>query len=143
MSISWNFDYIKDIELYGNQAYDTDKDFKSVSDAKKHINSMLKHYQCENCGGKRMTGHGVIIEIHKVKMYKQILKKGMFGGEKYVDEHWKTVQRVENMYVKSGGFLGGAGVIECKSCKEKIKGGNAFWGQWAANIAEARRRGEI
>ncbi len=131
------------MELYGNQAFDTDKDFKSVSDAKKHINNMFKYYECDNCGGKRVSGYGVCVEIHKVKMYKQVLKKGLFGGEKYIDKHWKTVQRVENIYIKQGGFLGGSGYIECKSCKHKIKGGNNFWGQWVRNIAEGYQRGDF
>ena len=143
MAIDWEFKYLNDQDLYGNQAYDTDQDFPSKSDAKKHLKQMFKNYQCQSCGGRKLNGHGVIVEICKTKMYLQHSKRGLFGGEKYVDKHWKTVWRVHNIYLKSGGFFGGSGVIECKSCKSKIKGNNAFWGQWAANLAEARMRGEI
>lgn len=143
MTIYWEFNELNMQELHGNQAYDTDKDFESRSDAKQHINNQLKYATCPNCGGKKLDGNNVRVDIRKVKMYKQHSKKGMFGGEKYVDEHWKTVYRISDIYLKDGGILGGAGHIKCASCKHTIEGRSAFWGQWAANIAEAARRGDF
>jgi len=141
MSISWEFECLDDQELHGNQAYDTDQDFESKSDAKKHLKQMFKNYQCLNCGGRNINGYGIVVEICKTKMYKQHLKKGILWGEKYVDEHWKTIWRVKNIYAKKGGFFGGAGFMECKSCKTKMKGGNSFWGAWETILADAKRGG--
>ena len=130
-------------ELYGKQAYDTDQDYQSKSEAKKYLKSMFKNYECLSCGGRKIDGDGIVVEICKTKMFKQHSKKGFFGGVKHIDEHWKTIWRINNIYAKAGGFFGGAGYMECRSCKKKTKGGNAFWGQWAANLAEAKKRGEI
>jgi len=143
MAISWEYDEGKEQELYGKQAYDTDQDFSSKSEGKKHINGMFNLYECNNCGGRNVDGSGVQVEIRRVKMFKQHERKKFFGGTKFVDEHWKTIWRVGGVKLKPGGFFGGAGVITCRSCKTKVKGVSAFWGQWASNLAQAQRDGKI
>jgi len=104
MGISWDYEILKEQELHGNNAYDTDRDFKSKSEATKHLKSMFKNYECESCGSRKLDGHLIAVDIMKTIMFKQHREKGFFGGEKFVDRHWKTVWRVKDIYVKKEGF---------------------------------------
>jgi hypothetical protein len=75
-------------------------------------------------------------------LYREVKKKGFFGGEKWIEEYWKDIFRVGNIVFKSGGVFGGAGYIKYNKGKNKASVGG-FWGQWAANVAEAKRRGDF
>jgi len=143
MGISWDWKEADRKKLFGSQAYETDMDFESKSKARDAINAMFLSYECKGCGSHDLSGGNILIEITFISLYREVTKKGFFGGEKWVEEHWKDVWRVgDGMIFKSGGVFGGAGYIKCNKCKEKASAGG-FWGQWAANIAEGKRRGDF
>ena len=142
MSISWDWKEFDRKKLYGDQAYETDKDFESKSNAKEAIALMLKSFSCKECGSYQLEGGNIIFEVTPISLYHEVQKKGFFGGEKWVEEHLKDIYRVGEMVFKNGGVFGGAGYIKCSKCKSKVSGGG-FWSQWASNIAEGKRRGDF
>lgn len=142
MSISWGWKEHEKKKLYGSQAFETDMDFESRSKAKDAMNATFKAYYCKECGSHQLNGDNVLVELTPLSLYHEVQKKGFFGGEKWVEEHWKDVFRVGDVSFKSGGVFGGAGYIKCTKCKNTLSGGG-FWGQWASNIAEGKRRGDF
>ncbi len=98
---------------------------------------MFKNYQCPNCGGHRIEGDKVVVEIGKVRFFKEVYKKGFWGG-KHVDKHDRDVFRVYNIYLEPSGFLSFAGYIRCKSCKWEQKGAKGI--KWLSlnDIANGR-----
>lgn len=142
MGFSWDWKYGKKETLYGNLAYLTDHDYDSKSLAKKSVEAWLKSLYCKKCGSDNLVGGNLLVEIKEVSLFHKVEKNKFFGGTKLVEEHWKDVWRVGDLIFKDGGVFGGGGYIECRKCKNKVKGGG-FWSQWASNIADARRRGEI
>lgn len=142
MSINWDWEEAAREKLFGSQAYETNMDFESKSKAKEAINTFLASYECKGCGSHDLSGGNILIEVTPISLFREVKKKGFFGGEKWVEEHWKDTWRVGNMVLKSGGVFGGAGYIKCNKCKNKA-GAGGFWGQWAANIGEAKQRGDF
>jgi len=122
MAINYEFEKRETEKLYGNQIYETDKDFDSKDNLIQYLKKIFENCTCEYCGGHRISGNGLIVEVGIVQMYKQEKKKKFFGGEKWVDIRWKTVWRIYDMYLKGRKFLIPAGSLKCLSCKNKVKG---------------------
>jgi len=125
MGISFNYKEKADEEAHGVNAVAGSNDFSSKKELKQAVKTLFEKYQCPNCGGHRIEGNGVIVEIGKMKFFHEELKKGFFGS-KHVEKHIKDVWRVHNIYLELSGmfsFLSPAGYIRCKSCKWESKGG--------------------
>lgn len=142
MGISWDWKEHDRKKLYNSEACETDMDFESKSKAKDAVSAMFKNYYCKECGSQQLDGGNILVEVTPLSLYREVPKKGFFGGEKWVEEHWKNVWRVGDMVFKNGGVFGGAGYIKCVKCKNNVSGGG-FWSQWATNLAEAKRRGDF
>ena len=121
MSISYSFKDMPVEELYGDLAIESSNDFSSMKELKQTIKDIFSEYACPNCGGHRVEGNKVIVEIGKIRMFKEVKKEGFFGS-KYVDKHDRDVYRIYNIYLEPSGFLSFAGYIQCKSCKWEEKG---------------------
>ena len=121
MSISFYYKDKSTEELHGQNAVEGHNDFPSKKELKNTIKAIFKNYTCPKCGGHRIDGDKVVVEIGKVSMFKEEQKKGFFGS-KFVDKHEKDVYRVHNIYLESSGFLSSAGYLRCKSCKWEQKG---------------------
>ncbi len=106
------------------------------------MDSTFHSYYCKQCGSHDIDGANIEVEITPVSMFREVSKKGFFGGDKWVEEHWKDIYRVGDLVFKNGGVFGGAGYLKCKKCKAEVSGGG-FWSQWGQNIADARARGEF
>lgn len=114
-------------KLHGNQVYETDNDFSSKSELKDSIKQLLRDFTCPECGGHKVKGSGVMVEMGKVRMYREVEKKGLFGGTKYAEEHIKDVWRVYGVGLRSGAFLGpDPGILKCKNCDWEEKGGKGY-----------------
>lgn len=121
MSISFNYDEKPSKEIYGNSHAGEGKDFSSMKELKIYIRSMFKSYTCPNCGGHKIDGDKIIVEIGKIRFFKEVEKKGFFGI-KYTNKHDGDIYRVFNIHLKPSGFLSFAGYIRCNSCKWEQKG---------------------
>jgi len=121
MGISFEYENRQTKELHGNNAIEENYDFSTEKELKKTIKRIFKNYQCPNCGGHKMDGNRLIVEIGKIKFFREVIEKGFFGS-KYVSKHDKDVWRIYNIYLKRSGFLTPAGFIRCKSCKWEEKG---------------------
>jgi transcription elongation factor Elf1 len=138
MSISWEFK-----ELEKRKQFNSEPDgFLSKGDAKSHVKENLANLSCSSCGNRKLDGQGVLINITRVDVYDQFEKKGLFGTS-IKEKFRKTVFVVDDPQLKEGGFFGGGGFIKCMKCGNKAKAFNSFWGQWAKNIGDAHKRGEI
>lgn len=133
-SVSWSWKRGKDERLYGSRAFETDQDFPSESEARRAVDAYFGAQECEKCGSKQLVGDNIVVEVHRADLYREIEKKGFFGGKKIVEEHWKTVQRVGSIIFPSAHIFSSGGHIKCRKCKHRM-GSLGFFGQWAANIA--------
>lgn len=133
-SVSWNLKRLKGESLYGSKAYETDNDFASEKDAKNAINAYFSSQECEKCGSKDLTGDNILVEITKIDLHHEVIKKGFFGGTKVVEEHWKTVYRVGSILFPPSHIFSSGGHLKCRKCKHRM-GSLGFFAQWAANIA--------
>lgn len=133
-SVSWSWKHQKAQALYGSMAYETDNDFDSEKEAKNAINAYFTSRECDKCGSKDLNGDNIIVELTKVDLHREVKKKGFFGGEKLVEEHWKTVYRVGSIIFPQAHLFSSGGHFKCRKCKNRM-GSLGFFGQWAANIA--------
>lgn len=133
-SVSWSWKHQKAQSLYGSMAYETDNDFDSEKDAKNAINAYFSSRECDKCGSKDLNGDNIVVELTKVDLHREVNKKGFFGGEKLVEEHWKTVYRVGSIIFPQAHLFSSGGHLKCRKCKNRM-GSLGFFGQWAANIA--------
>jgi len=133
-SVSWSWKRGKDEKLYGSRAFEMDQDFASERDAKAAVEAYFKAQECEKCGSRDLDGSNIEVEVHKVDLYREVDKKGFFGGSKTVEEHWKTVHRVGNVLFPQAHIFNGGGHYKCRKCKHRM-GQPGFFGQWAANVA--------
>lgn len=133
-SVSWSWKRGKDERLYGSRAHETSLDFASEKEAKQAVEAHFSAQECEKCGSKDLTGDNIIVEVQKIELFHEIEKKGLFGGKKMVEEHWKTVHRVGDIFFPSAHIFSGGGHMKCRKCKHRM-GSPGFFGQWAANIA--------
>lgn len=108
-------------EVHGRTETRGNTDYNKKTELKKEIKNIFKNYECPNCGGHRVNGDGVVVEIGRVRFFREVKKKGMFGT-KYVDKHDRDVYRIYTIYLESDGFLSAAGYLRCKSCKWEQKG---------------------
>lgn len=132
-SVSWSWKHLKDESLYGSRAYETDNDFSSEKGAKNAVTAYFSAQECEKCGSKDLNGDNIIVEITKIALHHEVKKKGFFGGEKIVEEHWKTVYRVGSIIFPQAHLFSSGGHFKCRKCKHRM-GALGFFGQWAANI---------
>lgn len=133
-SVSWSWKHQKAQSLYGSMAYETDNDFDSEKEAKNAINAYFSSRECDKCGSKDLSGDNIIVELTKMDLHREVKKKGFFGGEKLVEEHWKTVYRVGSIIFPQAHLFSSGGHFKCRKCKNRM-GSLGFFGQWAANIA--------
>ena len=122
MSVRFFYKEMDDEELHGDQVYSLKNYFHSKKELKKEIKSSLNSFSCPSCGGHRISGNNGVVEIGKVRLYREKKKRGLFGT-KYVEENYQTVYRVYGIYLKPGGFLDPAGWARCNSCGWEEKGG--------------------
>ena len=125
MGIHYRFEEQKIQEAHGSQAIAGSNDFSSKKEMKRAVKRLFKTYQCPNCGGHRTDGNSVVVKIGKVKLFKEKIKKGIFG-KKYVHKRVGDLWRVYDIYLESSGFLSilsPSGYIRCKSCNWQQKGG--------------------
>jgi DNA-directed RNA polymerase subunit RPC12/RpoP len=118
MGISFRYEEKPAVEEHGSNAVEGSSDFPSIKELKKAVKDALNNFQCPNCGGRRMESEKIVVEIGKIRFFKQIQEKGFFGS-KYVDKHDRDVYRVHRIYLEPSGVLGfltPAGYIRCKSC---------------------------
>jgi len=118
-TIQYEIKQLNGRELHGDEAVDFETDRKSYGDMKKLIKSMFKDYECRNCGGHKVEGTGVILEVRPMKFFKEIQKKKLFGGYSYVEKHYKTMYRITDIYFNQRTMmspLSSNGYIKCKSC---------------------------
>lgn len=132
-SISWSWKRRRDESLYGSRAEETSNDFPSESDAKAAMKAYFAAQECEKCGSKDLTGDNIEVELTKVALYREVTKKGFFGGEKTVEELWKTVYRVGSILFPQAHLFSSGGHFKCRKCKHRM-GSLGFFGQWAANV---------
>ena len=137
-SISWNWKRQKDESLYGSRAYETDNDFSSEKNAKNTVNAYFSAQECGKCGSKDLNGDNIMVELTEVKLYREVKKNGFFGGEKMVEEYWKTVYRVGSILFPQAHLFSSGGHFKCRKCGHRM-GACGFFGQWAANIARGSR----
>lgn len=122
MGISYSFEEKDTQKLYGSHAVDNSCDFSTKGALKKYIKEYFKNYTCPSCGGHQVDGEKIIVEIGKVKLFKEVKKGGFFGKSKFKNEHFKDSYRVYNIQIESSGFLKFAGYLRCKSCGWEQKG---------------------
>lgn len=122
-SVSWNWKRLKDESLYSSMSYETNNDFPSEKDAKNTLNAYFKELECERCGYKNLNGDNIIVELTKVALCHEVKKKGFFGGEKLVEEHWKTVYRVGSIIFPQAHYLVVAVIINALNASIE-------WGLW-------------
>ena len=125
MGISLTFKEKETEEAHGDQAEEGEYDFNSKKELKNNVKGNFEHYECPECGGRRVTGNDVIIEFCKIRFFQQESKKGLFGV-KYIDKHTKDVWRLNNIYLEPSSFLQSAGYIRCKSCQWEQKGEKGY-----------------
>lgn len=124
-------------ELHGNNAVVGNYDFNTKKELKARVKQVIKNYACPSCGGHRVDGDKLVVEIGKVRFYKETYKKGFFGG-KYTEKHQKDMFRIYGIYLQASGFLSFAGYLKCKSCGWEQKGAKGV--QWLSlnDIANGR-----
>lgn len=121
-SVKVTFENQKAAELHGSQAEVLQNDFVSRSDLKDRVQQLLDRFECPNCGGHKVKGDNIVAEIGQVTMFREVQRKGFFGGNKFVNEKAGTYWRLYNLYPRPSGFLQSAGYLQCKDCKWEIKG---------------------
>jgi hypothetical protein len=134
-NIYWDWKRLKDISLYGSQAYETSTDFDSESDAKSAMKEYFASQECAKCGSRDLSGNNIKVEITRVQLYKTVDKTGFFGGKKQVEERWKVVQRVGSLQFPEAHIFSSGGHYKCRKCGHRM-GSLGFFAQWAANIAK-------
>lgn len=122
MGVSYSFEEKETQELHGNHSIDGDNDFSTKRALKKYVKGVFKNYSCPSCGGHRVDGERITVEIGKIKFFKEIKKNGFFRKVKFVNKHYKDSYRIYNIKIESGGFLKFAGYLRCKSCGWEQKG---------------------
>jgi len=132
-TVSWSWKRQKDEKLFGSRAEESNSDYESEKSAKAAVERYFSSQECEKCGRTDMGGSNILVEIAKVDLHRTVAKKGFFGGEKNVDEHWKTVHRVGHVIYPTAHIFSGGGHLKCK-CGHRM-GSPGFFGQWAANVA--------
>ncbi|CAN2044177.1 conserved hypothetical protein [Candidatus Magnetomoraceae bacterium gMMP-1] len=125
MGINFHYKTRATEEKHGKNAIESSSDFSSKKDLKNAIKHAFNNFECPICGGHRMDSSKIIVEIGKVRFFKQVKKKGLFGS-KYVDKHDRNVYRIHRIYLEPSAFLSPAGYIRCKSCKWEEKGGKSL-----------------
>ncbi|MES0338420.1 MAG: hypothetical protein SFH39_18905 [Candidatus Magnetobacterium sp. LHC-1] len=80
-------------------------DFDSENALKDSIINLLKDFACPSCGGRQVEGKGLIIGFAPMEFYREVAKKRLFGKDKHVDEYVKTMYRLENLSLESGGYI--------------------------------------
>ena len=138
MGVNWNWKWKKDQSLYGSKACLQNTDFDSKKEANKAIEAYFEQKECDQCGSKKVNGYNIKVEITKVNLYHDVKKKRFFGGEKTVEEFWKTVFRVGSIVFPSAWLLSSGGHFKCKKCGHRM-GSPGFFGQWASNYANLRQ----
>lgn len=133
-SVSWSWKREKDEKLFGSRSYETDEDFSSEQAAKSAVQSYFASRECDKCGRKNLSGSNISVELKRVDLHHDVKKKGLFGGEKTVEEHWKTVYRVGGFIYPTAHLFSSGGHLKCQ-CGNRM-GSPGFFGQWAANIAK-------
>ena len=137
MSVSWSWKHHKDEKLFGSKSYETDGDFLSEKSAKNAVDLYFTDMECEKCGHKKLGGSNIQIEITRVDLHHDVKKKGIFGGEKTVEEHWKTVYRIGSFLFPTAHLFSSGGHLKCSNSKCGHRMGSpGFFGQWAANVAK-------
>ena len=121
MSIRFEYKEKAMEEIHGNKFSKASKEYSKKSELKKDIKSIMKNYECPKCGGHRINGERVVVEIGKVRLFREEKKEGIFRT-KYIEKHDRDIYQVYNVYLESGGFLSSAGYLRCKSCKWEQKG---------------------
>lgn len=132
MGIDYSFKEKPVIEAHGYNAVMGENDFSSKSDLKNAIKSLFNNFKCPSCGGHRIEGDKINVEIGKVKFFQEEKRKRLFGllGETHVEKHEKDIWRLYGVFFESSGFLSSAGYIKCKSCKWEEKGNKGSSIQW-------------
>lgn len=129
MGIRFRYEKKPTEEAHGNNAVERSCDFSSKKELKKAVKNGFENFQCPNCGGHRMESDKLVVEFGKVRFFKEVRKRGLFGfGKKYVEKHVRDVYRIHRIYLEPRGALGfltPAGYIRCKSCKWEEKGGKS------------------
>ena len=125
MGVSFSLKYTGTRELYNDQAFETHLDYESDSRLRAGMTRFFSDFSCPNCGGHKIDGSGVIVKYGEVKLYREVQKKGFFGGTSWENKHWKTTRRVEDLELENGGFLSSAGYLKCRDCKWRIQGGSS------------------
>ena len=133
-SVSWTWKRGKDEKLYGSKAFETDQDYPSEKDAKRAVESFFAAQECEKCGSRDLGGDNIEVEVTKIDLYREIEKKGFFGGAKMAEEHWKTVHRVGSIFFPNAHIFSSGGHLKCRKCKHRM-GSLGFFAQWASNVA--------
>ena len=133
-SVSWSWKWGGNEKLYGSRAYETDHDYPSEREAKQAVDAHLSAQECEKCGSRDLNGDNIVVEVQRIDLHHVVEKKGFFGGQKSVEEHWKTVHRVGSILFPTAHLFNGGGHLKCRKCKHRM-GSPGFFGQWAANVA--------
>lgn len=132
MGIDYSFQEKPEQEAHGLQAVMGDNDFLSKGELKETIKRHFADYACPQCGGHRIEGDKIVVEIGRLRFFREEKRKRLFGllGDKYVETHEKDVWRVYRIYLESSGFLSSAGYLRCKSCKWEVKGSKGAQIAW-------------
>ncbi|MEE9355657.1 MAG: hypothetical protein V3U75_08730 [Methylococcaceae bacterium] len=127
MSINYTFKQKGTEETFGHEAVVKNRDYGSMKELKKAVKASFKAFRCPNCGYHGVDGSGVVVEIGKVRFFREKEKKGFFG-KKYVSEHFRDVYRIYNIYLSSSFLTFFSGHLKCDTCKWKQHGGsNTTW----------------
>ena len=132
MDIDYSFKEKPEQEAHGLQAVMGDHDFDSKGDLKEAIKRHFADYACPQCGGHRIEGDKIVVEIGKLRLFREEKRQRLFGllADKYVVKHEKDVWRMYGLFLESSGFLSSAGYLRCKSCKWEVKGNKGTQVVW-------------
>ncbi|WP_134643195.1 hypothetical protein [Pseudaestuariivita atlantica] len=106
--ISWKITSGDNLDLHGKEVNQTKLDFFDKKSAKEFIQRELDKLTCEGCGGQRIKGGTLDVELRYVRLYRQETVDGWFG-EKRKDINFKSVYRIIGSHLD--------GEVTCKSCK--------------------------
>lgn len=116
MNIKYNLEERKVDKAFIHKSLDEDRCFKSRMVLEKTIRLLFKKIECPDCGGHIISGNKVVIEIGKVKLYKEIKKKGVFGT-KIKESYLRTIYFLYRIDLSPGGIILSGGFLKCKFCK--------------------------
>ena len=100
---SCRIDYeLQQSDAQNDQGGMTEVDFTNYGDLKRMVAKIFEQFACPACGGRRVSGAGVIVKYGKVHLYRQEAYRGWFGGTHYKEVFVQTVWRIHQIGLKHG-----------------------------------------